>query len=210
MAYPQTVARLTRSESQARTRAHLVATARELFLVDGYAATSLERVAEAAGFSKGAVYSNFTGKNELCTVVLDEIRAEKIAEIADVMSAATTEAKLQRFEEWAEKVVGDVGWTSLEAEFGLQVRRDEHLRGEQSARISGIVALAGAGLTAIADNGDIVLPISPDEAAVALLSLGMGLGVLRAVDPSIPVRGLIDTIRVMAGLPPNSAGPVEV
>ena len=54
--------RLTRPESQARTRAELIATARDLFLSDGYAGTSLERVAEAAGYSKGAVYSNFASK----------------------------------------------------------------------------------------------------------------------------------------------------
>ena len=45
--------RLTRAESQAQTRTQLVATAKELFLEDGYLAASLEKVADAAGFSKG-------------------------------------------------------------------------------------------------------------------------------------------------------------
>src|SRR5213083_506367 len=43
---------LSRAESQARTRRLLVETARAMFLRDGYAATSLERVADEAGFSK--------------------------------------------------------------------------------------------------------------------------------------------------------------
>jgi AcrR family transcriptional regulator len=40
-----------------------------LFLRDGYAATSLEKVADEAGYSKGAVYSNFWNKDELCLAV---------------------------------------------------------------------------------------------------------------------------------------------
>ena len=40
------------------------------FLAHGYNGTSLERVADAAGSSKGAVYGNFAGKEELCLAVL--------------------------------------------------------------------------------------------------------------------------------------------
>ena len=39
------------------TRERLLAAARELFRKQGYATTSIERIAEAAGYSKGAVYS---------------------------------------------------------------------------------------------------------------------------------------------------------
>src|SRR6478672_12120515 len=76
------MARLSRADSQRRTRRTLVRTARELFLRDGYFATSLERVAETAGYSKGAVYSNFRGKKELCLEVLDLIHSTKFAEVA--------------------------------------------------------------------------------------------------------------------------------
>ena len=67
------MARKTRAESQAETRAQLLKTARQLFFDDGYHPTSLEKVADAAGYSKGAVYSNFRNKDELCLTVLDRI-----------------------------------------------------------------------------------------------------------------------------------------
>ena len=67
------MARQTRSESQARTRAELLDTARGLFLSEGYARTSLERVAEEAGYSKGAVYSNFRGKEGLFLAVIRDV-----------------------------------------------------------------------------------------------------------------------------------------
>ena len=57
-----TKAALTRAERQAQTRVKLIDVARSMFLEDGYGATSLDRVALEAGFSKGAVYSNFQGK----------------------------------------------------------------------------------------------------------------------------------------------------
>ena len=79
--------RLSRAESQALTRQRLVDVARDLFLREGYAKTSLERVAEEAGFSKGAVYSNFGGKDDLCLAVLDSIQGEVAEEWA--ISVAT-------------------------------------------------------------------------------------------------------------------------
>ncbi len=115
---------MTRAESQARTRTQLLRTARELFLRDGYLATSLDKVADAAGFSKGAVYSNFRNKDELCLAVLDELRAERVAEITGLLGAPTTDERLRRFEAWAERVIGDPQWTTLEFEFAVQARRD--------------------------------------------------------------------------------------
>jgi len=42
----------------------------------------------------------------------------------------------------------------------------------------------------------ITLPMSPDDAAAVLLSLGIGLGVRRAIDPSIPVDVLTEALRL--------------
>ena len=116
------MARMSRAESQAQTRSQLVATARQMFFDDGYHPTSLEKVADTAGYSKGAVYSNFRNKDELCAAVLDEVRAERFAETIELV------AQPDRFEalrDWAERVIGDPGWTPLEAEFALHARTDE-------------------------------------------------------------------------------------
>src|SRR5258708_32976215 len=107
--------RLTRTESQARTRDKLLATAKTCFLRDGYAATSLDGIADAAGYSKGAVYSNFKNKDELCLAVLDKIRAERAAQlVASVADKRTLEERIRGFEGWAERHIGDRACTSLE------------------------------------------------------------------------------------------------
>jgi AcrR family transcriptional regulator len=196
------VTRLTRAESQARTRTQLLATARELFLRDGYRATSLDKVADAAGFSKGAVYSNFRNKDELCLAVLDEIRAQRAAEITGLLDAPTTDERLRRFAAWAERVIGDPQWTALEFEFTVQARHDPALRRALTERLTAVgQVVESAVATVAATTDDANPPMATSEAAVALLCLGVGLGLFRSIDPDMPVSALVNTVRVLAGLP---------
>ncbi|MBP2320175.1 AcrR family transcriptional regulator [Kibdelosporangium banguiense] len=187
--------RLTRAESQARTRDLLIATARTLFLRDGYHGTSLEKVADAAGFSKGAVYSNFRNKDELCLAVLDAIHADELnAALAEVSRARTFDEGVAGFQRWAERMIGDEGWTTLEVEFAIQARRDPDLREELAARdqiIRGTIA------SVLATKLDANAAMDAEDMATALLSLGIGLGMQRVIDPSIPVNVLIKTLRAL-------------
>jgi len=64
--------RLTREESKARTRGELLRAASRLFLRNGFVATSLADIAEEAGLTKGAVYSNFESKEDLFLALLQE------------------------------------------------------------------------------------------------------------------------------------------
>lgn len=197
------MARLTRAESQARTREQLVATAKDLFLRDGYSATSLEKVADEAGYSKGAVYSNFRNKDELCLAVLDRIHGEQTGLIAVALDEADgVEGLISAFQSWAERSIGDQAWTALEVEFATNVRRSPEIRHELAIRDKAIRDGIAALLANYAEQYDITLPMSPDDAATALLSLGIGLGVQRAIDPSIPVNVLPDVIRLFAGARP--------
>jgi AcrR family transcriptional regulator len=56
---------VTRAESKERTRQRLLAEAQRLFRERGYAATSLEQIAEAAEVTKGAIYGHFASKEDL-------------------------------------------------------------------------------------------------------------------------------------------------
>ena len=100
--------RLTRAESKARTRQHLLDEAQRLFRERGYAATSLEQIAEAAEVTKGAIYGHFSSKEDLLlsaieaaptpgygAVLNDQSRPlrERLAEFGRTMAAddATTD-----------------------------------------------------------------------------------------------------------------------
>lgn len=54
-----------RDRNRARVRAEIVGAARRLFLQQGYAATSVEQVAEAAGVSPRTVFRHFPRKEDL-------------------------------------------------------------------------------------------------------------------------------------------------
>ncbi|MBB5782373.1 TetR/AcrR family transcriptional regulator [Nonomuraea jabiensis] len=64
------MARLTRAQQQERTRAAVLAAAREEFAERGYADAKVDRIAERAELTRGAVYSNFPGKRALYLAVL--------------------------------------------------------------------------------------------------------------------------------------------
>lgn len=196
MRYDGAVPRMTRAESQAQTRMQLVKTARQLFFEDGYHPTSLEKVADAAGFSKGAVYSNFRNKDELCIAVLDEVRGERLGEILDIMAKPEAASRVEGLQAWAERVIGDSAWTSLEVEFAAHARHNEQLRNELASRLNGILQM----LTGAAESAGSTTPALPGgETATVMLALGVGLGLLRSIDPSLPVDGLADVLQLVSG-----------
>ena len=192
--------RMRRTESQARTRESLVGTATELFLRDGYAATSLEKVADEAGYSKGAVYSNFRNKDELCLAVVDAIRADQAHRMAVALDGAETlEDMLTAFQRWAESTIGDQAWTVFEVEFATRARQDDVVRRELAERNAQIRDAVTVLLVEHAEEFGIELPMPAADCATALLSLGVGLGVQRAIDPDVGVAVLPSVIRLLAG-----------
>ncbi|MFI6515507.1 TetR/AcrR family transcriptional regulator [Spirillospora sp. NPDC050679] len=67
------MARLTRAQQQARTRASVLAAARQEFIEQGYAPAKIDRIAARAELTRGAVYSNFPSKRALYLAVLVEM-----------------------------------------------------------------------------------------------------------------------------------------
>lgn len=180
----------------------LVATACTLFLRDGYAATSLGSVADAAGYSKGAVYSNFRNKDELCLAVLTDIYSRDIAALTEALTgAAGVEERMAALETWANSTLGAEGRTVLEVEFSVRVRHSERMRAQLAALDRHMANVLARLIEAqAADLG--VTPLLPSEMmASALLNLGIGIAIQRVVEPEFSVRVLLDTVRALLGLP---------
>jgi AcrR family transcriptional regulator len=74
------VRRRTQAERRAETRSRLLGSARRTFARDGYHATSLDRVSENAGCTKGAVYDHFGSKAGLFLALLEQQFAVRIAQ----------------------------------------------------------------------------------------------------------------------------------
>jgi AcrR family transcriptional regulator len=108
MAHPT---RLTREESQALTRSRLLAAAKLLFGRDGYAATSVERITETAGYSKGAAYSNFESKEAIFLEVLEQQGQESLDALAAAIRAAPDRVTAcEALVDWADDRSRSGGW----------------------------------------------------------------------------------------------------
>jgi len=66
----------------AATRAALIAAGRELFGDPGYAETSTEDLAAAAGVTKGALYHHFAGKDDLFLAVYEQVKRDITDQVA--------------------------------------------------------------------------------------------------------------------------------
>ncbi|MDO9379409.1 MAG: TetR/AcrR family transcriptional regulator [Nocardioidaceae bacterium] len=193
---------VTRAQRQARTRETLIVTARRMFLADGYGATSLDKVALEAGFSKGAVYSNFKNKEELCLAVLDSIQQRQIDEVAAAFRDHTSlDDRLAAFGRWARERIGQPRWTALEVEFGSVARQSPFVAQALLERHRAVRAAIAQLVEAVLEDTGVEIALTPDQAATALLSLGIGLGAQRSLDPDVDVEVFTATLRAVMGLP---------
>ena len=89
-------ARMTREESKANTRERLLAAARSAFASSGFHGASVEEIASRAGFSTGALYSNFDGKEDLFLVLMEREIEEHAREIAEAVMCVTRSQSVPR------------------------------------------------------------------------------------------------------------------
>jgi AcrR family transcriptional regulator len=90
---PRATARLSRDEKKAQTRAKLLEAAAAVFARKGFNGASLDDVAEEAGLTKGAVYSNFDSKDDLIEALLEERLDAPQLGIATVVDPAAPPAE---------------------------------------------------------------------------------------------------------------------
>jgi AcrR family transcriptional regulator len=104
--------RRTQAERSEATTGQLVATARDLFARDGYAATSLEAVSSEAGVTKGGLYHHFGSKKELFEAVF---RAEQ----QELLTALATAAGKEK-DPWDGFFAGAKAYLEVSLDAGVQ------------------------------------------------------------------------------------------
>ena len=200
--------RLTRQESQARTRALLLEVATNEFLAHGYNGTSLDRVADAAGFSKGAVYGNFAGKEELCLAVLEKYFFAQLQKFITEFAAGceSIEDRLAVLARWLETALADEKWQLLALEFAVQTRHNQKIQ-EQLRQREGMMRTAVTALLTQQIRQLGVKPaLPPDQLAVVLVAVVGGIAVQRLIDPTIPASLLTDAVRALFRAPKPEGG----
>ncbi|MGU7784860.1 TetR/AcrR family transcriptional regulator [Burkholderia sp. PU8-34] len=87
--------RLTREQSKDQTRERLLNAAQEIFLTKGFVAASVEDVAAAAGYTRGAFYSNFRSKAELLLELLERDHSAVQAEFQAIFNGGGTREQME-------------------------------------------------------------------------------------------------------------------
>jgi AcrR family transcriptional regulator len=125
---------LTPERRRAMTREHLIEAAAVVFARDGYHGASLDDVAATAGFTKGAVYSNFKSKEDLFLALVDHrIESQMAAFAAELDAPAVSDAQLPRIQDLiAGSFDRDQG--ALHYEFMAYAARNPEVRAKLAAR----------------------------------------------------------------------------
>src|SRR5215831_19542943 len=87
---------LTPDRRRAMTRRHLLEAAAIVFARNGFHGSTLDEVAATAGFSKGAVYSNFKSKDDLFLELLGDRVDRQFAVVSEILDSAPHE-KAEQF-----------------------------------------------------------------------------------------------------------------
>jgi len=187
--------RETRAEKQARTRAELIATAAKVFGRRGYDGASVEEIAEQAGYSHGAVYSNFEGKADLFLAVFEEYMAERVRELAETQAALPGDAPLEAraralADQWMERLGRDRESVLLHMEFIAHGDRDPELAGRFGSRSAAMREAVARYIEGFTAEEGMELPISADDLAMVLRALGIGLAIESLVSPEAVRRDL--------------------
>jgi AcrR family transcriptional regulator len=128
--------RMSREERQQQTRQRLLDAAADIFSQRGYHAATVDEIAEAAGFSKGAVYSNFASKEELFLALLDQHFEREIQSWEGPCVEAGTEGGEQGTKlSYIEAIERDRAWNLLLTEFLLYAIREESIRPKLAERL---------------------------------------------------------------------------
>jgi AcrR family transcriptional regulator len=168
--------RLTQVERSEDTRRRLLEAARRVFVQRGFHAATLEQVAEAAGFTKGAVYSQFESKADLFFALLEKRVEQRLGEIRSAGAAASSPEQFGSImgRQWVRGARADMGWQLLALEFRVYVARHPELRERYIGVYARLRDAIGEALAAEFRAAGLEPPMSPADMARAALAIGQG------------------------------------
>lgn len=182
--------RLTRQQSQAQTRQRLLDAAQALFVKKGFGATSVEHITLAAGYSRGAFYSNFKSKTQLFIALLKRDHERIIAglpAIVDHADAIEGEGARAGSDERAEmeaqltqyysRIYQDTKLYTLWLEARLHASRDPDFCTQLDAFQQDILVTIAQYVRSFAHRAGIDLPFPAEQLALGFMALCDGMGI---------------------------------
>ncbi len=183
------------------TRTRLLETAELVFTERGFRATSVEDIAEEAGYSKGAIYSNFENKDELFLAVLER-RVD--ARILGVESSIASDAPIavqakQAGDAWLD-VFRNSQWSLLLMEFAIHAARRPELRDRFAERNRSMRSAIPSAIERRLATLELVAPVPVEDLATIFFALGSGFIFEKLIDPKgVPDSLFGDALALLLG-----------
>jgi AcrR family transcriptional regulator len=181
-----TIDRLTPERRRQLTRDALVDAAGEVFARKGFHAASLEEIAETAGFTRGAIYSNFGSKEDLLLAVVDAFNQKVLGAFADDMDLGRGRTVEERSASaallWRDLIRRDPNLTALNLEFMTYALRNPSFRRRLVELQRGHVARIAELIQREASAYGVRLKVAPDDLAEILNAATVGLTELASID----------------------------
>jgi AcrR family transcriptional regulator len=201
--------RMSRAARVETNRGEVLAAARRVFLERGYAGSTLEAIAEAAGFTKGVVYSQFGGKADLLLALLEQRIEERAAQneaiaarqpgldgIRSLLRAGRRDAE------------AEAGWGLLLLEFRLHAARDAGLNARYAEAHRRAIAGIAHLLARLYREAGLTPPAPARQLATLLLAFGSGFLLERAADSrAVPQATAEAAIARALGIPGEPPAP---
>jgi AcrR family transcriptional regulator len=175
-----------RLERQQRTRGELLEAATRLFAARGFGGASIDEIAAAAGYTSGAIYANFAGKEDLFLSAFEEQIARHIREVTEAVSGAGDHAGARSAagaQQWIDFLDRSPEMFLLFVEYWAYAVRDPHRRAAFSERFA-----------AFRETTARMLGRNPaDPLAPAVNALIYGIAIQRLAEPEAMCDDLLRT-----------------
>lgn len=203
--------RLTRKDTQRRTRSNLIAAAHSSIVEEGVAAMSIRNICTAAGHTQGAFYSNFESKDDLLVEILQSHIQDEVTLLRDLVAHCAgddIEATLQVLAARLAKLAEEAQWSLLSIELQLHARRDPAFAERHREGKAACYRMFGELVADLTQRFALRPTLPPVQTGIGLYALWMGLAVQGEVEGAMPRdEMLVGFFRATMGL--NASGPLE-
>ncbi|WBX89541.1 TetR/AcrR family transcriptional regulator [Achromobacter mucicolens] len=176
--------RLTREQSRDQTRQRLLDAAQSIFLSKGFVAASVEDIAEQAGYTRGAFYSNFSSKSELFLQLLKRDHENVMADMRAIFEGGESRSQMEaRVLDYYSAHFRENDCFLLWMEGKLQAARDPEFRVGFVACLRELRAATTEYIRQFSAQVGTPLPLPAEQLAVGLLALSDGMQFSVAFDP---------------------------
>jgi AcrR family transcriptional regulator len=177
-----------REQRKEETRRELVEAASRVFAQHGFQGASLEQIAREAGFTTGAIYFHFGGKDELFLAAFESYALARVGEVTEAYQAAEGDLPQRAravADHWMARQGGDPAFMVVALEFFVRALRKPRLREALAARQAAVRLAAGRLVEQDLRETGRELPLPAQDTATVLRELGVGMAMAKLLDPDV-------------------------